>query len=109
MSEPGDLLGGHYRVLDVLSGGMGEGLICELIEDVRPQVENDEAAQDKTRRPLPLALKTFQRRYFFDNAVRQSFIREASTWLRLSGLPHILPVLGIEQIGDRPFLQMPVV
>jgi serine/threonine protein kinase len=104
MPEPGELLGKSYRILEVLSGGMGEVFICEWITSP-PEGKPPESADEVQR----IALKTFHRRYFFDHAVRLSFIREASSWLRLAGLPHIMPVLGIETIDDRPFVLMPAV
>jgi tetratricopeptide (TPR) repeat protein len=91
------MLGDHYEVVQVLAGGMGEVFICDYVGDGVPE---------KRRR---VALKTFQQRFFFDNAVRNAFVREASVWLRLTGLPHILPVYGIEQIERRPFIHMPAV
>ena len=100
MFEAGDLLGEYYRIVEVLSGGMAEVYICDVLDRV------DAAKPRKGERQSRVALKTFQRRFFFDQATRLSFIREASTWLRLSGVPHILPVLGIKQIGDQPFLEM---
>jgi serine/threonine protein kinase/Flp pilus assembly protein TadD len=103
MPEPGELLGESYRIVEVRVGGMGEVYICEVIAP--PGLE----ASDPGKGPRRVALKTFRRQYFFDNAIRLSFVREASSWLRLSGLPHIMPVLGIQTIGDRPFVLMPAV
>jgi tetratricopeptide (TPR) repeat protein len=100
-AEPGDPLGEHYRVREVLSGGMGQIFVCDW--------ERDEDGESDANEPLPVALKTFQRRFFFNNAARLSFVREASTWLRLSNVPHIMPVIGIETILDRPFIVMPAV
>ena len=96
MTEPGELLNGRYRVREVLTGGMGQILICDWVDDA-------ESADPPTDR---VALKTFQRRYFFDNAARLSFVREASTWLRLADLPHVMPVIRIETIGDQPYILM---
>ena len=98
MTEPGDLLGTSFRVREVLTGGMGQIFICDW--------ESQEAGDRAT---ASVALKTFQRRYFFDNAARLSFVREASTWLRLSHLPHIMPVIQVEQIADQPYIMMPAV
>jgi serine/threonine protein kinase/Flp pilus assembly protein TadD len=104
MAEHLEFLGDRYRILEVRRGGMGEVIICELVEDPAP-----DAAQREGSDPLRLALKTFQRRFFFDSATRHSFVREATTWLRLSDLPHIMPVAGIEHIDHRPFVVMPAV
>jgi serine/threonine protein kinase len=101
MLSPGQTLGENYRILEIQMGGMGEVYICELLANYASDSDKVTSGQ-----PTRLALKTFQRRYFFDSATRLAFVREATTWLRLSGLTHILPVLGTEQIGDRPFLRM---
>ncbi|ETK33364.1 hypothetical protein MPTA5024_24700 [Microbispora sp. ATCC PTA-5024] len=53
-----------------------------------------------------LALKTFQPRFFFDPDVRRAFIREATVWSQLSGVPHILPVLGTRDYDGRLFIAM---
>ena len=100
MTEPGELLNGRYRVREVLTGGMGQVLICDWA---------DEAAEPGGPPADRVALKTFQRRYFFYNAARESFVREASTWLRIAHLPHVMPVIGIETIGDQPYVVMPAV
>jgi tetratricopeptide (TPR) repeat protein len=96
MTEPGDLLGTSFRVREVLTGGMGQIFICDWESQGRDA-------------PVPVALKTFQRRYFFESSARLSFVREASTWLRLSHLPHIMPVILIEHIDDQPYIVMPAV
>src|SRR5262245_52414109 len=83
---------------------MGEVFLCSL--EARSE---EHAPTESSGHGARVALKTFQRRFFFDNAVRLSFLREATIWLRLSGTPHIMPVLGVEQFGDRPFVMMPAV
>jgi serine/threonine protein kinase len=104
MPEPGELLGEHYRVREVIPGGMGEVYICDLVSD--PDDTEPAGGPGQTVR---VALKTFQRKFFFDNASRQAFVREATTWLRLSNLPHVMPVLSIQYIDDQPFVLMPAV
>jgi serine/threonine protein kinase/Tfp pilus assembly protein PilF len=99
MTDLGELLDGRFRVREVLTGGMGQVLICDLTGEGGPA--HDPGAQ--------VALKTFQRRYFFDPAARDSFLREASIWLRLSDLPYVMPVMGIRTIGDQPYIVMPAV
>jgi serine/threonine protein kinase len=88
--EPLGLLGGKYMVLEVRRGGMGEVYICES------------TSEDNLR----VALKTFQKRLFFDRASREAFVREVSIWIRLTGQPHILPAIGLEQFNGRPFVVM---
>lgn len=99
MPEPGEILNGRYCVREVLTGGMGQILICDMADYAA-------GAADPVAR---VALKTFQRRYFFDSAARSSFIREASTWLRLADLPHVMPVVLIETISDQPYIVMSAV
>ncbi len=102
MAKRGEMLGENYRVVEVHEGGMGEVFVCEILRE-------DAAAQPKDESLTLVALKTFQKKFFFDNAARLSFEREAATWLRLSGQPHIMPVLGLIHIDNRPFLVMPAV
>src|SRR5687768_2754884 len=91
--QPIGQLGDHLLVYQILRGGMGEVFVCGYRDSTEPQ----------------LALKTFQQRFFFNREVRQAFVREASVWARLSGLPHVLPALGLEAIDGRPFVTMPFV
>jgi serine/threonine protein kinase len=86
-------LGDRYRILRVLRGGMGEVYICETL------------GVDPNR----VALKTFQKRLFFASGNRHAFIREATLWMRLTGEPHVLPAIGIEEFDDRPFVLMPAI
>jgi serine/threonine protein kinase/predicted Zn-dependent protease len=104
VTEPGDLLGERFRVREVLAGGMGQIFICDWERGAEGH-----SAEPSEGAPVRIALKTFQRRFIFDNAARLSFVREASTWLRLSDLPHIMPVIDILEIGDQPFIMMPAI
>jgi tetratricopeptide (TPR) repeat protein len=88
-----ELLGDGYVVVAVHRGGMGEVLICEA-EDV-PQYR--------------IALKSFQKRLFFDAMSRAAFVREAAIWTRLTGVPHVMPGIGVEYLDDRPFVRMPAI
>ncbi|MBB5926738.1 protein kinase family protein [Streptomyces echinatus] len=91
--QPIGSLGEHLLVYEILRGGMGEVLLCGERDSDTPQ----------------FALKTFQRRFFFDRAVRDAFVREVVLWSRLTGLPHIMPALSLETFEGRPFVVMPVV
>jgi len=93
------MLGKKFRVAQVLRGGMGEVYVGEFVSD------ETNPAEPGTR----VALKTFQKQFLFDNAARVAFEREAAMWLRLSGVPHIMPALGLIRIEGRPFLVMPAV
>ncbi|HJQ32919.1 MAG TPA: tetratricopeptide repeat protein [Pyrinomonadaceae bacterium] len=107
MSAREEFLGERYRVVEVCSGGMGEVFICEFTSEGADAADDRDDGEGGRKRFV--ALKTFKRQFFFDSATRLSFEREATTWLRLAGLPHIMPVIGIEQIDDRPFILMPAV
>jgi serine/threonine protein kinase/Tfp pilus assembly protein PilF len=101
---PTDRLGDAYAVLKILRGGMGEIYICERLGDSvgRPASSPAGAGRWKPR----VALKTFQKRLFFDRACRHAFLREASLWCRLTGQPYVMPALGVEEFGGRPFVRM---
>jgi len=87
-SKGTSFLGDRYRVLEVRRGGMGEVFICTPADDEE----------------LELALKSFQKRLFFDRSSRDAFVREVAVWTRLTGQPHIMPALGLEYFDDRPFV-----
>ena len=89
--ETGEQLGEHLKVLEVKRGGMGEVYICMLKDQEGPK----------------MAFKTFQKRLFFDRASREAFDREAINWMKLSGLPYIMPAVNIAHFGDRPYVIMP--
>lgn len=86
-------LGNGYDYVDIKYGGMGEVYLCSFKNAQEPQ----------------LALKTFQKQFFFDPIHRKAFLNEALNWLRLSGIPHVMPVMGYTQLDQRPFLVMPCV
>ncbi|WP_257455977.1 tetratricopeptide repeat protein [Archangium lipolyticum] len=95
-STRGSLLGGKFLTLEDTPrrGGMGEVYICRVLG------EGDEV--------LPVALKSFQPRFFFSREHREAFIREISVWMRLNGLPYVVPALSIELLDGHPFVVMPV-
>jgi serine/threonine protein kinase/Flp pilus assembly protein TadD len=88
--EPIGVLGEHLLVYEVRRGGMGEVYLCGTVGADGPQ----------------LALKTFQRRFFFDRTIRDAFVREATVWSRVSGRPHVMPALGLHEFDGRPFVMM---
>lgn len=98
MSAVGERLGKDYRIVEVRRGGMGEVYICDWVPT--------DAEEDSEDPPIRLALKTFQRRFFFDSASRLAFEREAVSWLRVTGAPFVMPALGVEEIEGRPFIRM---
>jgi tetratricopeptide (TPR) repeat protein len=58
---------------------------------------------------MAIALKTFQQRYFFHSDIRVAFNRETELWSRISGLPHIMPLVGFDTVDDRPVVIMPAI
>ncbi|MEV7003306.1 tetratricopeptide repeat protein [Streptomyces sp. NPDC093982] len=91
--RPTGHLGDHLLVYEILHGGMGEVHLCGQQGDDGPR----------------LALKTFQRRFFFDRDTRDAFVREVVLWSRLTGLAHIMPALSLQIVKGRPFVAMPLV
>ncbi|MFI0447993.1 tetratricopeptide repeat protein [Actinomadura sp. 6N118] len=92
-------LGDDLDILEIRRGGMGEVLICRR----RGSDETPASAGGA------IAYKTFQRRFFFKPQVRAAYLREVRLWSRLAGVPHIMPVLGFQNVEDRPFVLMPAV
>lgn len=80
----------RYRVKERRGGGMGVVFICEDVQRERQLV----------------ALKTYLDDQG-DEQLRESFIREAETWLRLHGSEYVATIEGIDLIELRPFIRMP--
>jgi len=92
-AESGRMIGKHFHVRAIKRGGMGEVFLC--------------STQPKKR--ATLALKTFQKQFFYDPVYRISFENEVVNWSRLSGLPYIMPVVGLEEFENRIYVIMPCV
>jgi hypothetical protein len=89
--EPVGMLGEDYLIYKVIRGGMGEVYICEPVSE-RGEAKQARGGPESAPQKRPrVALKTFQKRLFFDRASRQAFLREVSIWARLTGQPHIMP------------------
>src|SRR5580704_1676040 len=73
-------LNDKYAICEVLYGGMGEVMICRLSAPAARGVHSD----------IALALKTFQRKFFFQSDIRAAFDKETELWSRLCGVPHIM-------------------
>ena len=87
-------LGERFDIIeDPKRGGMGEVFICE------PHEEPD----------FKIAFKTFQKRLFFDKISQDAFIREIINWMRVTGIPHIMPAVYLEYFDGRPFIGMPAI
>jgi tetratricopeptide (TPR) repeat protein len=86
--QPGDKIGGRYRVHDVKMGGMGEIYFC--LDEVNY---------------LPYALKTFQHHYTDDIRFnRAAFEKEISTWIALEKHPNIVRCFYMDVLDSRPFM-----
>ncbi|AUX33291.1 MULTISPECIES: tetratricopeptide repeat protein [Sorangium] len=85
------MLGKDYEILGIKRGGMGEVYFCRAVGEGG----------------ATLALKTFPKSFFFSPETRRAFLREIVHWMRLSGLPQILPALGLLHFEGRPFVVMP--
>ncbi len=87
--KKGDLIGGIYKVYDILGiGGFG---IVYLV-----YIKNITA----------YAFKTFKDEYLEDTRVREQFKKEATTWISLGLHPHIVRAHFIGNFVDRLFIAM---
>ncbi|MCA9465517.1 MAG: tetratricopeptide repeat protein [Nitrospira sp.] len=66
-----------------LMGGMGLVYLCMHI------------AKD-----FPVALKTFQSKYFVDRNARDRFLREGTLWVELGWHPFIVKAIGVERMAN---------
>jgi tetratricopeptide (TPR) repeat protein len=80
---PDNVITGRYKVVTVLSGGMGVVYLCADLE----------------RQERPVALKMFKPEYLSSRKVRDRFLREGTIWMGLSH-PNIVRAYGVERIGD---------
>lgn len=88
----GELIGSHYRVLDVRRGGMGLVYIVDDVRSVKKGVS------------LRLALKTFQHKYLWDSEATRRFEREALQWVELGHHPNIVHALVVLEVDAFPYL-----
>ena len=80
---PDDIIADRYKVVKVLSGGMGVVYLCA----------------DMARQERPVALKMFKPEYLSSRKVRDRFLREGTIWVGLDH-PNIVRAYGVERIGD---------
>jgi tetratricopeptide (TPR) repeat protein len=83
----GDRIENRYEIHQILKGGMGVVYICYEHEH-----------------RTPYALKTFQDRYLENQQVRDRFIREAETWVRLEKHQNIVRAHWVQNIQDKPYI-----
>lgn len=82
-----------FHVHAVRRGGMGVVHICSTDESPEPH----------------FALKTFDDAHFFDALMQTAVETEARLWMRVSGAPHVLPLVTIVHCDQKPFLVMPAI
>jgi len=87
--EAGDLVDGQFKVKEVLKGGMG---IVYIVNDLATSTL--------------YALKTIQKRFFWDRNVYNMFEREAEVWVKLEKHPHIVQAHVVKIIGGCPFIYL---
>lgn len=92
------MLGNEFIVKEIRRGGMGEVYICSFVHNIE---EEDIQA--------PVALKTFQRKYFFNHHIRRAFLDEVKIWMKLQDILFVLPALGVFQYNHQLFVLMQAV
>lgn len=88
----GDVIADLFIVQRTIqSGGMGIVYLCQ------------------DRRNRIVALKTLKPEFLFNTAIRDRFLQEALTWIRLGSHPNIVVAEWVQQFGDRPYILMEAV
>ncbi len=83
----GDMLGDKYEITKVLKGGMGVVYI----------------AYDSST-STHYAIKTFQEQFLWNTSIKNMFIREADTWIKLDVHENIVQAMFIKLYEERPYL-----
>jgi tetratricopeptide (TPR) repeat protein len=83
----GSLLDGRYEVINVRKGGMGVVYLC----------------YDHQRRE-PVAIKSFQSRFFNNPRAQARFKREAETWILMEKHRHVVHARLVQPFEGRPHL-----
>lgn len=84
-----------FRICATRRGGMGVVYLCTTADD--------------TDAEPAIALKTFDDVHFFHPAMQQAVDAEARAWMRVSGAPYVLPLVGTITCDSKPHLMMPAV
>jgi serine/threonine protein kinase len=82
-----------WHVFAVRRGGMGDVYLCVTRPGSR----------------MPVALKSYSPRLYFDPVARRAFDRECALWTRLSAVLGVFPVGGSGFYDGRPFIRMQAV
>lgn len=88
----GELIGNHYRILDIRRGAMG---LVYIVDDVQRLKEGIS---------LRLALKTFQHKYLWETQAIRRFEREAIQWVELGYHINIVYALVVLEVEAFPYL-----
>jgi serine/threonine protein kinase len=83
----GERIGGLYEIHSIKRGGTGIVFLCYDHELKKP-----------------LAIKSFQDRFFTDKEVVDRFLWEAEMWFRLGKHKHIVNADYVLKISDRPYI-----
>ncbi|MFQ3674349.1 MAG: tetratricopeptide repeat protein, partial [Aggregatilineales bacterium] len=83
----GDRIDGRYEVYEIKLGGMGVVYLC----------------YDHEQR-MPIAIKSFQKRFMDNERAVARFEQEALTWVRLEKHLHIVRALLVQKILGRPHI-----
>jgi serine/threonine protein kinase len=90
---PGSLIAGRYEVASrPMMGGMGIVYFC---------MDHDENH--------PVALKTFRPEFLSSRDIRDRFLREGATWVKLGNHPHIVRCYEVRYIDPTAFLSLELV
>ncbi len=94
-------IGNRYDVLRVFGEAAGHGGVFSGMGIVFLVHDRETGA--------PLALKTYQDRYFADPHIRDAFQREALAWVRLERHPHIVRAHWVDSVNDRLFIALELI
>jgi tetratricopeptide (TPR) repeat protein len=95
----GDLIVDHWRVIDIIEGGMG--IVYVAFDESVPVV----AIVDSMESPGVVAVKTFRSGLFSrDRDIADRFKREALAWVNLDHHQNVTQAYYLKTIDDKPYL-----
>ncbi len=83
----GELIDNQYEIRQICLGNMGVVFLC---------LDRESSS--------PVAIKTFQDAYISSEHSRQTFLREAETWIRLDAHPNIVRAHFVKMVSNKPYL-----